>query len=79
MYRFKKSHLKKFEVSEVFGFRHGEEESDELFFLIPKSNFKILEKDGTRFLEKFYINDDCHKPIIDEYIMKKIPRIRASK
>jgi hypothetical protein len=79
-YKFKKSHLKKFEICETFGYKYldinkGYVDSNEMFFHIPKDCFKVLKKDETIFLQKFYIDDIDHKQIIEDSIMKNIPRI----
>jgi len=79
-YKFKKSHLKKFEICETFGYKYldinkGYVDSSEMFFHIPKDCFKVLKKDETIFLQKFYIDDTEHKQIIEDSIMKNIPRI----
>lgn len=74
-YRFKKAHLKRFEMCKAWGYKYKNQDSDELFFHIPRENFKILKKDETIFLQKFYIDSKCHKQIIDDTIMKRIPKV----
>jgi hypothetical protein len=74
MYKFKRSHLKKFEISEVAGYMHGEVDSDELFFIIPKSYFQVLRDTSSHFV-KFRVQDD-HRPIIENALMERVPVIR---
>lgn len=75
MYKYKKSH--RFYEGFVDGYKHGTEESDELFFFIKKENFVVLKKENTYQLQKCHISTGNNE-LINDSIMERIQRIRGS-
>ena len=79
MYQYKKSHYKQFMIalSHYKHYSYGETtDSDELFFWIPKDEFKVISQIKR---PKFKLKNLDHLPIIEKGIYEYIQRIRDSK
>jgi hypothetical protein len=77
MYQYKSSHLKKYMIEQVQGYKHyypdGRiEDSDELFFFVPKTDFKII---GQKIRPIFKLKSLGHLPMIENGVNTKIKRI----
>jgi hypothetical protein len=81
MYQYKPSHLKKFTIGQAQGYKHyypdGRiEDSDELFFFVPKTDFKLI---GQKKRPTFKLKSLEHLPMIDKGVNAKINRILDTK
>jgi len=79
MYQYKSSHLKKYMIGQAQGYKHyypdGRiEDSDELFFFVPKSDFKVI---GQKKRPTFKLKSLEHLPMIENGVNAKICRILA--
>jgi len=78
MYQYKKSHLKNFMIclSHYKHYRYGETtDSDELFFWIPKEDFKVIQQTNR---PKFQLKSLEHLQMIDKGVEEYIHRIREN-
>lgn len=79
MYQYKSSHLKKYMIGQAQGYKHyypdGRiEDSDELFFFVPKTDFKVI---GQKKRPIFKLKSLEHLPMIENGVNAKICRILA--